>query len=60
VKIGAERGRLISTPPASAKVLITAHPSSLLRIREAKDKESAWAAFVNDLRLLTNFRRQRL
>jgi len=31
-------------------VLITVHPSSLLRLRDEKDKREAYDAFVQDLR----------
>jgi DNA polymerase len=51
VKIGEERGKLIVSP-FGAKVLITVHPSSLLRIQDQPDKEAAWKAFVRDLKLL--------
>jgi uracil-DNA glycosylase len=52
VKIGDERGRLIDSPFDSVKVLVTVHPSSLLRIRDEPDKEIAWKGFVRDLRVL--------
>jgi DNA polymerase len=51
VKIGEERGKLLDSPHG-AKVLITVHPSSLLRIQDQPDKEVAWKAFVRDLKLL--------
>jgi uracil-DNA glycosylase len=51
VKIGEERGKLLDSP-YGAKVLITVHPSSLLRIQDQPDKELAWKAFVRDLKLL--------
>ena len=48
VRIGAERGRVLdeSDPPA----LVTAHPSALLRTRDAADRDAAFAALVADLR----------
>jgi DNA polymerase len=51
VKIKAERGRLLHFA-FGAKVLVTVHPSSLLRIQDQPDKEEAWKAFVRDLKLL--------
>jgi DNA polymerase len=51
VKIKAERGRLLHSA-FGAKVLVTVHPSSLLRIQDQPDKEEAWKAFVRDLKLL--------
>jgi uracil-DNA glycosylase len=52
VKIGEERGRLSPSTFGSAQVLVTVHPSSLLRIQDEGDKEAAWKAFVRDLRPL--------
>ena len=51
VKIGEERGKLLDSPHG-AKVLITVHPSSLLRVQNQPDREQHWNAFVRDLRLL--------
>jgi DNA polymerase len=51
VKIAEERGKLLETAHG-AKVLVTVHPSSLLRIQDRPDKEEAWRAFVHDLKLL--------
>jgi DNA polymerase len=52
VRIGAERGRLLEPGPyASAPVVITTHPSALLRIRDEAERASAFTAFVDDLRL---------
>jgi DNA polymerase len=52
VRIGAERGRLLEPGPyASAPVVITTHPSALLRIRDETERSSAFAAFVDELRL---------
>jgi uracil-DNA glycosylase family protein len=51
VKIREERGKLLDSP-FGAKVLITVHPSSLLRIQDQPDKEDAWKTFVGDLKLL--------
>lgn len=52
VKIGDERGRLISSPQYAAKILITVHPSSLLRIPDESDRRTAWNAFLKDLKCL--------
>lgn len=52
VRIGTERGRLLEPGPfASAPVLITTHPSALLRERDEGARERAFDAFVADLRL---------
>ncbi|MBI5161492.1 MAG: UdgX family uracil-DNA binding protein [Micrococcales bacterium] len=48
VKIGAERGRILGGEGAA--VLITAHPSSLLRMQEPADRDAAFDALVADLR----------
>jgi DNA polymerase len=47
VRIGAERGRLI----APQNVVITTHPSALLRIREEPARQEAFDALVADLRV---------
>lgn len=53
VKITAERGKLLESPfGTETKVVVTVHPSSLLRIQDRPDKDEAWNAFVRDLRLL--------
>lgn len=52
VRIGAERGRLLEPGPyASAPVVITTHPSALLRIRDEAERSDAFTALVDDLRL---------
>jgi DNA polymerase len=52
VRIGAERGRLLEPGPyASAPVVITTHPSALLRIRDEGERANAFAVFVDELRL---------
>lgn len=52
--IGKNRGHIISKPPLgrdiTADVLVTVHPSYLLRVPDA-DKNAAFAEFVNDLKL---------
>jgi DNA polymerase len=52
VRVGAERGRLLEPGPyASAPVVITTHPSALLRIRDETERASAFATLVDELRL---------
>jgi DNA polymerase len=46
VRIGAERGKLLDPGP----VLITTHPSALLRLRDTAEREAAFDALVADLR----------
>ena len=52
VRIGQTRGRPLE-PAAGldAPVVVTVHPSSILRTRDAADREAALAAFVDDLRV---------
>lgn len=57
VRIGAERGRLLEPGPyATAPVVVTTHPSALLRIREEAERTSAFEAFVADLHLAASSR----
>jgi uracil-DNA glycosylase family protein len=49
VTIGATRGRIITHN--DARVVVTIHPSYLLRIRDAADKEREYAHFVRDLHI---------
>lgn len=49
--IRANRGQLLQSAIFSAPVLVTAHPSSVLREREASERERAMAALVADLRV---------
>lgn len=52
VKIGEVRGRVLEPPAGFASpVVVTAHPSSILRVRDSADRESAFDALVEDLRL---------
>ncbi|GEK87771.1 UdgX family uracil-DNA binding protein [Microbacterium aerolatum] len=52
VKIGEVRGRVLEPPAGFASpVVVTAHPSSILRVRDSADRESAFNALVEDLRL---------
>jgi DNA polymerase len=50
LSIARDRGRLIDSELAPA-ALLTAHPSSVLRERDADDRRAAEAALVSDLRL---------
>lgn len=49
VRITAERGQVLPGTPAS--VLLTTHPSALLRVRGRPEWDDALAAFVTDLRV---------
>ncbi|WP_194420500.1 UdgX family uracil-DNA binding protein [Microbacterium abyssi] len=51
VKIGEVRGTVLE-PPAGcvSPVVVTAHPSSILRVRDSADREAAFDALVDDLR----------
>jgi len=52
VKIGAERGTVLegAIPDSSAKALLTAHPSAVLRMQRDPGYDEAYAALVRDLR----------
>lgn len=52
VKIGAERGRVLegAIPDSTAKALLTAHPSAVLRMQRDPGYDEAYAALVADLR----------
>ena len=49
VKIMAERGK-VSDDPRGFRILLTIHPSFLLRLPDAEAKEREFAAFVADLK----------
>ncbi|MGF2949208.1 UdgX family uracil-DNA binding protein [Microbacterium alcoholitolerans] len=52
VRIGEARGTVLESSDASATpTVVTAHPSSLLRIPDHAARETAFRAFVDDLRL---------
>lgn len=52
VKIGEERGAVLEPPPGFlSPVVVTTHPSSILRIRDSADRATAFDAFVEDLRV---------
>jgi DNA polymerase len=52
VKVTSERGRVLDAPAAAtdARILLTVHPSSVLRLRGTPDFDAEYAAFVGDLR----------
>jgi uracil-DNA glycosylase len=52
VRIGAERGKVLegAIAESDAKALLTAHPSSVLRMRQDPGYDAAFAALVADLR----------
>jgi len=52
VRIGAERGTVLegAIPDSSAKALLTAHPSAVLRMQRDPGYDEAYAALVRDLR----------
>jgi DNA polymerase len=49
--VQANRGQLLDSPLFSAPVLVTVHPSSILRQRERETREAASGALADDLRL---------
>jgi DNA polymerase len=50
-KVSTMRGRLVETPHAP-RAFATFHPSALLRLRDAKEKEAAFETLVSDLSLI--------
>lgn len=51
VRVQKERGAFLVSP-ASERTLVTVHPSSLLRVPDAADREREYGRFVDDLKLL--------
>jgi uracil-DNA glycosylase family protein len=53
VRIGAERGHLIEPDAATVgharRVVVTSHPSAILRMRDAAERDAAFDALVADL-----------
>ncbi|WP_309134584.1 UdgX family uracil-DNA binding protein [Cellulomonas sp.] len=49
VAVGKERGQVLDA--GGRAVVVTAHPSSVLRLRERTEREAATAAIVDDLRV---------
>lgn len=54
VRIGRDRGRSIDSDLAEL-VLITAHPSAILRFDTGEEREQAMAAFIADLRTVAGW-----
>lgn|SRR5690606_4483512 len=50
VRVTAERGRVLDGPEAVGAVVLTTHPSALLRLRGRGGYDEAFAALVADLR----------
>jgi DNA polymerase len=48
VRVTRDRGEDVESP-FSAKGMVTIHPSAILRVRETKEREQAFADFVDDL-----------
>jgi uracil-DNA glycosylase family protein len=46
------RGELLPLGSDGARMLVTVHPSYLLRLRETEDRDREYARFVDDLRLV--------
>lgn len=55
VKVLSERGK-ISKDPRGFRLLLTIHPSMILRIPDEEDKRKAFSEFVRDLRQMTHIR----
>jgi uracil-DNA glycosylase family protein len=53
VKIGEVRGRLLEEP--TRRVLVTTHPSAVLRLRGRDGYDGAYASLVEDLRVVAPF-----
>jgi uracil-DNA glycosylase len=49
--INANRGRLIALPAAMQGVIVTVHPSYLLRLQDDRDKRREFGLLVRDLRM---------
>lgn len=56
VKVMRDRGRILH-PPGQLDILVTIHPSALLRIGEGNDKERSRMAFIEDLKKIRRFLR---
>ena len=48
VKVMASRG-IVEAPSLAPRVVLTVHPSSLLRLRDSRERDAAYRAFVSDL-----------
>jgi uracil-DNA glycosylase len=49
IRIQSNRGAVLDLANG-LRVLVTIHPSALLRLQDEEDKRSGYASFVNDLR----------
>jgi DNA polymerase len=56
VKVMRDRGNILH-PEGQFDILVTIHPSALLRIRVADEKETSRAAFIRDLKKIRGFLR---
>ena len=56
--VNANRGRLIALPAAMQGVIITVHPSYLLRLQEEHDKRREFGLLVKDLRMASEAARK--
>ena len=50
-RVTKDRGKLIAHPQAR-QVMATIHPSAILRVTDSEQRESEYAAFVRDLRMI--------
>ena len=56
IKVMRDRGHIIR-PAGEVEILVTIHPSALLRIREPDEKERSRLAFIRDLKKIRSFLR---
>ncbi|MGV2186602.1 UdgX family uracil-DNA binding protein [Rhizobium rhizogenes] len=56
VRVMRDRGRILR-PSGQVEILVTIHPSALLRIREPGEKEKSRLAFIRDLKKIRGFLR---
>ncbi|MDL2398079.1 uracil-DNA glycosylase family protein [Rhizobium mayense] len=54
VRVMRDRGSILH-PPGQLDVLVTIHPSALLRIREPDEKDRSRLAFIQDLKKIRRF-----
>jgi uracil-DNA glycosylase family protein len=55
VAVMSERGQWIDRPADGRPVLVTLHPSALLRVLDREEGEAAYARWVEDLRLAARY-----
>jgi uracil-DNA glycosylase len=51
VKVTKDRGRVLADTGVAPSVVVTVHPSSILRSRDDDERHAAFASFVDDLRV---------